>query len=630
MRNYNPRQPAVFDCGHRFANFFSGWGSFDLRTMDDFPDRKTLLKASTLRRVWQLLTPVERRKSVGLLAVLALNSLVDLLGLAAVLPVLTTVLQPELLHTTPFFLKGLPYAAAVGIDSHAELLLALAVGMVAAFVFKAVFGLAVTTILARFAFNVAHRMSGDQWNRHFDATRNGRLEADMGQVLAEVNAWPFLFANTFLAGGLLAVSEAVTAGLIAAVVFAFSPVVFVVVAGLLGVGTFLVRTATRKRLAHFSNLRNRAEPASNAWISDALRGYMEMLTFRAGEAMRSAYLRERLVVLDTAAATSVVAILPAKVYEVLAVAALAGAIALSLALDSTSAEFLAVLSLLALSAYRVMPSLSRISGALLAMRGHAYVLHAMEQAALERPAGIDSSPEGVRLRGGIELELAGVSLCYGKGQGTFLEGLQARFEPGRLHAVVGPSGSGKSTLLRTLLGLHAPTSGKVHVRTEEGVWTLGETIATADWLGHCAYVGQHPYLFRGTVAENLTMRIPGQRLEVERALGWMRQLGLDTCLGPDPMHFVLTEGGSNLSGGQQQRLALVRALHLNHPVLFVDEGTSALDGALRDEVLAVLREKAHRGATVLLVTHDWELAEACDTCLDLALVAPQLAAWNPN
>lgn len=598
--------------------------------MDDTTERQARLKTSTLRRVWQLLTPGERRKSLGVLAALALNSFVDLLGLAAVLPVLTTVLQPESLHTSPFFLKSLSYAAAVGIDSHAELLLALAVGMVAAFVFKAAFGLAVTTVWARFAFNVAHRMSGDQWNRHFEATRNGQMDADTGKVLAEVNAWPFLFANTFLAGGLLAVSETITAGLIAAVVFAFSPVVFVGVAGLFGLGTFLVRTATRKRLAHFSSLRNRAEPASNAWISDALRGHLEMLTFRAGAAMRAAYLRERKVVLDTAAATSVVAILPAKVYEVLAVAALAGAIALSLALGSSSAEFLAVMSLLALGAYRVMPSLSRISGALLAMRGHAHVLDAMEQTAPARTAVNDQNPEAVHLRGGIEVELTEVSLSYGSGQGTFIQGVQARFEPGRLHAIVGPSGSGKSTLLRTLLGLHAPTAGKVLVRTEEGVWTLGETLATSDWLGHCAFVGQHPYLFRGTVAENLTMRIPGQRLEVERAFGWMRQLGLDACLGPDPLHFVLTEGGSNLSGGQQQRLALVRALHLNHPVLFVDEGTSALDTALREEVLAVLREKAQLGATVLLVTHDRELAEACDTCLDLAHFAPQTAAWNPN
>jgi len=598
--------------------------------MDDSPDQKTLHKASTLRRVWRLLTPAERRKSTGVLAALALNSLVDLVGLAAVLPVLTTVLQPELLHTSPIFLEVLPHAAAVGIDSHTEVLLALAAGMVAAFVIKAAFGLVVTTVLARFAFNVAHRMSGDQWSRHFDATRNGRLEADTGQVLAEVNAWPFLFANTFLAGGLLAVSEVITAGLIAAVVFAFSPVVFVGVAGLFGIGTFLVRTATRKRLAHYSHLRNRAEPASNAWIVDALRGHLEMLTFRAGAAMRAAYLRERKVVLDTAAATSVVAILPAKVYEVLAVAALAGAIALSVALGATSGEFLAVLSLLALSAYRVMPSLSRISGALLAMRGHAHVLEAMEQTAPARAAALDPIPPAVRLRGGIELELVDVTLCYDDGQGAFLEGVHARFGPGRLHAIVGPSGSGKSTLLRALLGLHAPATGRVQVRTEEGVWTLGETLAPSDWLGHCAHVGQHPYLFRGTVAENLTLRIPGQGLEVERARGWMQQVGLDACLGPEPMDFVLTEGGSNLSGGQQQRLALVRALHLDHPVLFVDEGTSALDAALREDVLAVLREKAQRGATVLLVTHDRELAEACDTCLDLAHFAPQTAAWNPN
>jgi ATP-binding cassette subfamily C protein CydCD len=234
------------------------------------------------------------------------------------------------------------------------------------------------------------------------------------------------------------------------------------------------------------------------------------------------------------------------------------------------------------------------------------------------------------LDGPVEIELDAIALRHEHAEGVFLANVQATFAPGHLHAIVGPSGSGKSSLMRTLLGLHVPAAGSVRIRTAEGVYVLGEELTATHWLGHCAYVSQHPFLFRGTVADNLTLRVPELKVDAERAEAWVRRLGLEGCLGPDPLRFVLSEGGSNLSGGQQQRLALLRALHLNRPVLLVDEVTSALDPALREDVLAVLREEADRGVNVLIVTHDSDLAAACDTHVDLAHYPPPSPGWNPS
>ena len=123
------------------------------------------------------------------------------------------------------------------------------------------------------------------------------------------------------------------------------------------------------------------------------------------------------------------------------------------------------------------------------------------------------------------------------------------------------------------------------------------------------YLSQKPFLFKGTVRENLTLGNPEIVIDDVFTANLVNKLGLSKQLGPEPFLYGLAEGGDNLSGGQQQRLALLRALQVKRPVLILDEATSALDSALRDIVFELLREQANDGATVILVTHDNELAK---------------------
>ena len=150
---------------------------------------------------------------------------------------------------------------------------------------------------------------------------------------------------------------------------------------------------------------------------------------------------------------------------------------------------------------------------------------------------------------------------------------------------------------------------------------LGDDLDLHDWILHVGYLSQQPFLFQGTVRDNLTLRVPGAVLNENLLASLIQKLKLDDCLGSQPLEFQLHEGGSNLSGGQQQRLALLRALQIQRPVLILDEATSALDSELRDVVFGLLRERAQAGCNVILVTHDNELAEQCDDVLDLGALS---------
>lgn len=588
------------------------------------PTNDPITPLNVLKRTWPLLSAVERRRAGGMLGLIFLNSFVEILGLAAVVPVIGVAMRPELIEDNRWLARAYEATGALGIASHGSFLALLTALMLAGFLFKGGFGLFVTWAQSRFALSVGHRLAGRMWTNHFANSLERMRAADSGQIQGSINSWPLAFSNAFITGGLTLLTEVAVLALIAGGLVVYEPLILLSIAVLLAIGVTIIRRTTKHKLNAYSEALQRLEPRSVTLITNALRGFLEVITFRASDAVRDSYLRTRREIFRINAHRNVMNQMPAKLYEVLAVGIIAAAIFLSLVMDLASDAFFELLTLLALSAYRVMPSMSRINGYLMNMRASAYLLRAMEEGvagadAAERAAAEQHAVMAAGEQAGFRIVCEALSLGYSSLAEPVLSGLSCAFEPGKVHAVVGASGSGKSTLISALLGLHAPLAGAIAVEhgAAGGRWTLGGDLHHRDWLAHVGYLSQSPFLFAGTLRENLTLRVPG--IEVDEALtaDLIERLDLGACLGAAPLDFVLNEGGSNLSGGQQQRVALLRALQVERAVLILDEATSALDTATRDRVFALLRERAAGGCNVILVTHDREIAAKCDDRLEL-------------
>ncbi|MER7400060.1 thiol reductant ABC exporter subunit CydD, partial [Streptomyces sp. NPDC000151] len=207
------------------------------------------------------------------------------------------------------------------------------------------------------------------------------------------------------------------------------------------------------------------------------------------------------------------------------------------------------------------------------------------------------------------------------GTGIVVDGLVVRHpgrpEPSLAHtsfevaagetvALTGPSGAGKTTLLNVLLGFATPAAGRVLI---DGVDLT--TLSPDSWRGRIAWVPQHPYLFAGTVAENVRLARPdADDAAVRTALRDAGALGFVDAL-PDGPDTRLGESGAGLSAGQRQRLALARAFLADRPVLLLDEPTANLDGETEESVVDAVR-RLSEGRTVLLVAHRPALLAAAD------------------
>ncbi|PYF05596.1 amino acid ABC transporter ATP-binding protein [Ureibacillus chungkukjangi] len=197
---------------------------------------------------------------------------------------------------------------------------------------------------------------------------------------------------------------------------------------------------------------------------------------------------------------------------------------------------------------------------------------------------------------------------YGKNE--VLKGISTEIKEKEVIAVIGPSGSGKSTFLRCINRLEDPTSGQISVGgtiiTEKNVMKVRENLGM---------VFQHFYLYpHKTVLENLIYApIKVKGISKDEAIKSAEEL-----LNKVGLFEKRNEYPNRLSGGQKQRVAIARALAMNPSVMLFDEPTSALDPEMVKEVLAVMKNLAESGMTMIIVTHEMGFAkEVADRILFL-------------
>lgn len=281
-------------------------------------------------------------------------------------------------------------------------------------------------------------------------------------------------------------------------------------------------------------------------------------------------------------------------------------------MDLSTGAITGTIALLAVTAWRVLPGLTRLVQSLSKVRrSFPYVAQEMDyvefiSSQLDHPQQFLKAPRTC-LDFQMALQLVEVSFSYPGHDKTILTNVNMKVSKGSTIGIIGTSGAGKSTLVDLLIGLLKPASGQILV---DGRPLVGELVN--NWIGCIGYVPQTPYIYDGTLAENVAFGYAHEQIHRDlviaccemAAMEFLKDLdqGIDTLIG---------ERGMRLSGGQRQRVAIARALYKQPEVLIFDEATSSLDSATEKSIQNTIYG-FKRLKTLIIIAHRLSTVEGCD------------------
>lgn len=276
-----------------------------------------------------------------------------------------------------------------------------------------------------------------------------------------------------------------------------------------------------------------------------------------------------------------------------------------------------LLGTLALGSQRLLPALQQMYSSWSLVRVYSPSLLGVLEI-LRQPVLYDQNYLGISplifTRG---LVLDEMSFGYSAITSLALEGINLEIKPGQRVGFIGTTGSGKSTLTDLLMGLLKPTSGSIFV---DGVnlHDFGRERYLFAWQAAIAHVPQTIYLADSSIAENIAFGVPKEHIDLIRVKKSAEQAQISAYIEtmPDSYNSFVGERGIRLSGGQRQRIGIARALYKNASILIFDEATSALDNTTEKSVLESI-EALSRDLTIIIVAHRLSTIARCDRVFEL-------------
>lgn len=262
-------------------------------------------------------------------------------------------------------------------------------------------------------------------------------------------------------------------------------------------------------------------------------------------------------------------------------------------------ELVGILSMFVLSLYRLMPSVNRI------LSSYNNILFSYKSLEIIHNDLMYNSE--VLGADNIIFErtviLKNINFEYEKNK-QILNNLNLTIKKGSKIALIGKSGGGKSTLVDLIIGLYKPSKGKILIDNIE----LNDFNIKC-WRSKVGYIPQSVYLFDGTVGDNITF---GHNYDKEKAIKCLKQAHIyDFLEKKEGLKTIVGEGGIMLSGGQKQRIAIARALYIEPEILVLDEATSALDDVTEAEIMDEIYELS-QDKTLIIIAHRLSTIKRCD------------------
>lgn len=560
------------------------------------------LSGSSLNRVWSLLT-LEERRSAGLLFCLMVMAMVlETIGVGVVIPAMGILMQRDLGQAYPSIR---PVLERLGNPSQEQLVIGGMLSLVAVYFVKTSFLALLAWRQTHFSFKIQTRLSECLFAAYLRQPYTFHLQRNSAQLIRNITGEVTMFAGSGIQPIMILLTESLVLVGLFVLLLVVEPIGALIVMTVLGIAGLGFHFITRRRIAHWGKARQRHDVLLHQHLQQGLGGVKDVkLLGRETEFLRQHSLHNGMSA-RMALFQSTLQQLPRLWLELLAVSGLAILVISMLMQNRPLEAILPTLGLFAAAAFRLMPSVNRLLGAVQALRFGLPVietLHKELNLPIMQPQKINSVCTFNQT-----LELKDVNFAYQDAVHSALREISLLIKQGESIGFIGASGSGKSTLIDIILGLLKPGTGSVlsdNVNIEHDL---------RGWQNQIGYVSQTIFLTDDTLRRNVAFGLSDQEIDDNAVKHAISAAQLDEFVSelPAGIETIVGERGVRLSGGQRQRIGIARALYHDPAVLVLDEATSALDAATEHEVMLAV-QSLHGHKTILIVAHRLSTVEYCD------------------
>lgn len=557
----------------------------------------------------------DRKQKLNLVYVtiiIFLQSFAELLGVSVILPFINAVVAPELL------LEEKPIRWAYdffGMESTGELIIYLAVLIIIVYILKNLFLIYVYELQYKFAYYGKKQMQNELMRYYIGKDYTFFLNVNSSELIRNINTDPEMF-YTAVQNALQLLSELCVSVIIVIFLLFTDVTITLGVAVSVGIMFLLMIKGLRRVLARYGDERRVYSANMFKCMQQAFGGIKEIKIANRESYFQNDFEKQNEVYTHVIKQNAFLSAIPKPVMEALCIAGLMAVIAIQVANGTTdTTQFIGVLGVFAAAAFKLLPSVNKISSYFAAIVHNAVVIEKVRDEYREmhetKLSGGQNKESAAKTREKTislerEISVEHLEFSYPNTEEAVIRDANVVIPKNCSAAFIGPSGAGKTTFVDLILGILTPQKGSICVDGTD----IHE--ALRGWHEKIGYIPQTIYMLDDTIRNNIAF---GDAGEIDDARVWeaLRQAQLEDFIKglEDGLDTVIGEAGVRLSGGQRQRIGIARALYRRPEVLVLDEATSALDNETEAAVMEAI-DRLQGKMTMFIIAHRLSTIQNCD------------------
>ena len=539
-----------------------------------------------------------------------LGAILEASCIGAIIPLISIMGNPDFLTVYP---KVTKYAGIFGIMTHIQFIITATFLLLILYIIKNIYLAWQNKIQIDFAVQNQIYYSEELLTEYLQKPYLYHLNHNTATLLRNVNSGGVIVFSLIMVSMFTLLTEIITAVTIWLMLVMIDAFTAIIVAGFIGSLLYFIIKGFRKKITEQGKIQNEYSALYIKCINQSLGAIKETKVSCKEEFFLDAFRKAYFEYGKANGKFLFMNQLPRMLIETIIVCGLLLLIITKLMLGNQPEEIVPLLGVLALAAFRLMPSANRIVNLSNGIRFQMPLFNELyedlliikNKGAKETETCLQKPESRMDFENVVSVEE--LSFAYPEIEKQVLNNISFSIPKGKFVGIVGPSGAGKTTFVDILLGLLAPNKGKISVDGKN----IYDDIRT--WQANLAYVPQSIYLIDGTIRENIALGVDEKEindalinkvLQMAELYDFVQELpaGIDTTVG---------ERGVKLSGGQRQRIGIARALYYQPQVLVLDEATSALDNETEKSITdTILKLKGQ--ITIIAVAHRLTTLAQCD------------------